>query len=142
MGRSILRVLEAAEGSGASACDEQKQCRNGRRLQAGEVVHDALAENLIPTPGRQGVEGIVKAQVSASDKIWIRFNDGMRVGEDSERQDLLAFFLALGAGNHVPLKLVDLIVRQLSIRCRDNVFVCKFAIHRYVLGASKAVHSS
>jgi hypothetical protein len=142
VGSTILRVFEAAEGSGASACNEQKQRRNGRRLQAGEVIRDALAENLIPTPGRQGVEGIVEAQVSTGDKIWIWLDNGMRVDEDSERQNLLAFFLALGAGDHVPLKLVDLIVRQLSIRCRDNVFVCKFAIHSYVLGASKAVHGS
>ena len=87
--------------------------------------------------GRQGVEGIVESQVSAGDKIRIRLDDGMRVGEDLERQDLLALFLALRAGDDVPLELVDLIVRQLSIRGRDNVFVCKFAIHSYVLQAPK-----
>jgi hypothetical protein len=106
-------------------------------LQAGEIVDDSLAQNLIPTPGRQHVEGIVEAQVSAGDKIRIGLDDRMRVGEDSERQDLLAFFLALRAGHHVPLKLVDLIVRQLSIGGRDDMFVCKFTIHSYVLQAPK-----
>ncbi len=134
--RTILRVFEATERSGAGASNEQKQRRDGRRLQAGEVVHDALAENLIPTPGRQGVEGIVEAQVSAGNQIRIWFDKGMRISEDSKRQDLLAFFLALRASDYVPLKLVDLIVRQLSIRGRDNVFVCKFTIHGYVLQAS------
>jgi hypothetical protein len=138
MCRSILRVLEADERSGAGAGNEQKQRRDRRRLQAGEIVYHALAEDLIPTPGRQRIEGIVEAQVSAGDKIRVRFDDEMRVGEDSERQDLLAFFLALGAGNHVPLELVDLIVRQLSIRGRDDMFVCKFTIHGYVLIASKS----
>jgi len=65
-------------------------------------------------------------------------DDWMRIGEDSKRQDLLAFFLALRASDYVPLKLVDLIVRQLSILSRDNVFVCKFTIHGYVLQASKS----
>jgi hypothetical protein len=136
--RTILRVFEAAEGSGAGASNEQKHRRDGRRLQVGKIVHDALAENLIPAPGRKRVEGIVEAQVSTGNEIRIRLDDWMRIGEDSKRQDLLAFFLALRASDYVPLKLVDLIVRQLSIRSRDNVFVCKFTIHGYVLQASKS----
>src|ERR1700733_2736259 len=57
----------------------------------------------------------------------------MRVGEQLERHDLLALFLALGAGNHVPLELMDLVVGQLTIRCSDHLFMRKFAIHVYVL---------
>jgi hypothetical protein len=142
VGRTILRVFEAAECSSAGAGDEQKHRRDGRSLQAGEVIHNALAENLVPTPGRQRVERFVEAQMSACDKIRVRLDHGMRIGEHSERQDLLALFLALRAGDHVPLELVDLIVRQLPIRCRDDVFMCKFAVHSYVLLAPKEVRSS
>jgi hypothetical protein len=39
----------------------------------------------------------------------------MRIGQHFERKYLLAFLLALRAGNHVPLELVDLIVGQLPI---------------------------
>jgi hypothetical protein len=112
---AILRVLEAAERSCACAGHEQKQRRNGRSLKAGEVVHEALAQNLKPTPGRQCVESLVEAQVSAGDEIWIRLDNGMRIGQHFERKYLLAFLLALRAGNHVPLELVDLIVGQLPI---------------------------
>ena len=60
----------------------------------------------------------------------------MRIGEHLERQDLLALLLALGAGDYMPLELVDLIVGQLTIRRGDHLFMCKFAIHSYVLLAS------
>jgi hypothetical protein len=75
--------------------------------------------------------------MSAGDEIRIGLGNRMRIGEQLDRQDLLALLLALEAGNHMPLELVDLIVGQLPIRCRDYVFVCKFAVHGYVLLASE-----
>jgi hypothetical protein len=137
VGGTVLRVLEAAKSPGTRTGHEQKQRRGRRSLQAGEVVHNALAEKLIPTTGRQHVESFVEAQVSAGNEIRIGLDNGIRIGEHFERQDLFAFLLALGAGNHVPLELVDLIVGQLPIGCSDHVFVCKFAIHGYVLLAPK-----
>ena len=98
VGRTVLRVFEAAKNAGAGAGNEQKQRCDGRSLQAGKVVQDALAQKLIPALGRQSVERFVEAQVSAGDKIRIRLDDGMRVGEHFERQNLLALLLALRAG--------------------------------------------
>jgi hypothetical protein len=57
----------------------------------------------------------------------------MRIGEQLERHHVLALLLALRARHYVPLELVDLLVGKLSIGSRDYPFMCKFAIHGYVL---------
>ena len=138
----LCAVLIAAQHSRSGAGHQQKQRRNGRSLQAGKVVQDALAQTLIPAPGRQRVERFVEPQASAGDQIRIRLHDGMRIGQHLERQHLLALLLALGAASHMPLELVDLLVGQLPISRSDDPFVCKFAIHGYVLLASKAAIGS
>ena len=94
VGGAILRILEAAEDAGAGAGHQQKHCGDGARLQAGKVVQDALAEPLIPALGRQRVQSFVEPKTGARDKIRTRLDDRMRIGENLERQDLLALFLA------------------------------------------------
>ena len=129
VGGAIQSVFVAAQNAGSRARDQQKQGCNRRGLQAGEVVQDALAETLIPALGRQRIERFVEAQARAGDQIGSRLRDGMRIGDQLELEHLLALLAAGGAVRQVPLQLVGQFVRQLAVRCRDDPFVCKFAIH-------------
>jgi hypothetical protein len=52
---------------------------------------------------------------------------------------LLTHLAAVGASCNMPLQLVHPIIRKLSISRRHNPFLCKIAIHGYVLPASKNV---
>ena len=63
----------------------------------------------------------------------------MRIGQQLQRQQFLPFPMVVRTTRHMPLQLMRLLVGKLSISPRHNPLVCKFAIHRYVLPASKAL---
>ncbi len=135
---AILGVLVAAQDTGADAGDKQKHSRNGRGLQAGKVIEDALAEPLVPA-------------LAAAECRGLRQGAGERAPQDSDpaqRRDA-ASASTLSASTcsrsfwHSAQPVTcrssscDQFVGQLSVCRRDNPFVCKFAIHGYVLQASK-----
>ena len=124
VGCAVLRVLVAAQNSGAGAGHQQQQRRHRRGLQAGKIVQNAFAKALVPAFGRQCVQRFVKAQARAGHQIRSRLRDRMRVGENFERQHLLALFPALRAAGHMPIQLVHQLVGQLAISCRHHPFMC------------------
>jgi hypothetical protein len=96
-----------------------------------------LAQPLIPARGRQRVEGLIEAEASAGNEIRTRLRDWVQLREHFDGDDLLALFLACRAIRNMMLEFMRLFVGQLPIRGGDQSFLCKFAIHGYVLPAPK-----
>jgi len=138
-GGATLGVFVSAEDAGTGTGDQHEAGGDGRGVKDGEVVHHALAEPLIPALRRESVEGFLKAQAGARYEVSGGLDDGMRSGQHLEGQQLFALCMAVVATGHMPLQLVTLLIGQLAVRCRDDPFMCNFAIHSYVLPASKIV---
>ena len=142
MGGSVcgtdLGKLIAAQAARSGAGHEQQQSSHGSGLQAGKVVDDAAAPALIPALGGERVQRLAQAHAGAGHKIRGRLQHGVGIGQHLQRQRLLPFFPAQVAAGQMLLQLMDLFVGKFPIRRSHDSFLCKFAIHRYVLPASKS----
>ena len=135
--RPVLRKLIAAQASRPSSGHDQQAGCHGRGLQAGKTVDHSLAEPFIPAHRRQCVQRFFQFQARTRYQIGRRLRHRVRIGQNLERQNLIALRLAFWARGQVPVQLMDMFIRQLLISRRHNPLVCKFAIHLYVLPASE-----
>ena len=72
--RAALRILIAAQAARARADHQQQAGRHRRGLQAGKVVHQPLAQPLIPALGRQRVQRLFKPQPRARHQVRRRLH--------------------------------------------------------------------
>ncbi len=134
---AILRKLIAAQAAGSDSGNQQQARSHRRGLQTGNVVHHSLRQQFIPAHRRQRVQCLIQPKAAARYKVRSRLGYGKRIGQHLQRQQLLPLLAALSAVGQVPFKFVHLVVRQLPVSRCHNPFMCKFAIHIYVLPASR-----